>query len=450
MPQRYAVLSIWCVVLLYGMLVALQSGDRRWMDGARLWFPFLAIAAPPYLFMAWRLASRPDDRLGLGLAVVAGVVAPLLIFWFVLSMGRVKEQPALNLFVGLLFFNFTLLAALFLFVPLQIRLALGAWRTLHASSGLGAIVLGALVAGVYAALASSIAPGLMASAEHEDSRIAYSENTARRHLGRVYRCLWRLAGPGGVNGFPATDDALRSLGDECWDPTLAPGGTEYGTAYEFRYQPGRPDADGRIRSFGISTNRRSDRRSYTDSYYIDETGLLRHSKSGWATANTPLARNVDLEALPALLGLLDAYRIVHGRLPARLMPYRPYDNLSIGPNDLVIPSGVGPPVRELLAARDSATRLRLDSSVLEYLPTSIPAEGSEQTCILRIVRDQPTVSTARSYFVDREGRIHGTGELRDATADDPIASPGEFRLERRAQVRDEYLTKWRAGDGSSP
>jgi hypothetical protein len=312
------------------------------------------------------------------------------------------------------------------------------------------VLVGALAAVAYFVLAGSVARPLMANAQQAARRGEYSEDTAKRHLSRVYRCLWRIAGPGAVNGFPATEEELRALGSDCWDPAIAPGGGEYGTAYEFRYRPGPRHAGGRIRSFGIATKRRSDRRSYTDSYYLDEQGLLRHSRSGWATAEASLARNGDLEELPALVGLLDAYRLLRGRPPARLLPYRPYDNLTIGPNDLVIPEGIGPPVHELLDAPEGTTRLRSYSSVLEYAPQPATAASTTPTYTLAVRRQHRDVHTKRSYFVDVDGGIHATGEPRDATANDPLAVPDEFRFERRSQVRDEFVRQWRASTGANP
>src|SRR5919109_1317151 len=76
---RTAGFSIACLVLIYVLMVLLQSGDRRVLEGARLWLPFLVASLPPYLIILWRLGERPNDWLGLGLAVAFGTLSVVLL-----------------------------------------------------------------------------------------------------------------------------------------------------------------------------------------------------------------------------------------------------------------------------------------------------------------------------------------------------------------------------------
>src|SRR5205823_2866037 len=187
------------------------------------------------------------------------------------------------------YWHVTLLTAFVVFVPLQVKLARGAITTLAqagAPGAAGAIGLGVLLVVAYMALAAKLAKPMGSYSSREATRSAYAESVVWQHLTRVYKCLWREAGPGAGKGFPVSEATLRALGPDCWDPAVAPGGSAYGTHYDFRYLPGPPDPDGRVRSFGLATRKRTAPGHFTQSFYLDQLGILRRSVRDWATQET--------------------------------------------------------------------------------------------------------------------------------------------------------------------
>jgi hypothetical protein len=431
---RLTLMSLGCLGLLYAMMVVFQSNDRPWLDGARMWLPFLVATVPPYLIILWRLAGRPADPVGLGLAIGCGVLAVVLLVAFVVNMATVKEQPALNLFVGLLFWHLTLLTAFVVFAPLQIKLVATAFSTLAssgASRAASTIGLGILFTMVYVGVARGFVGPLAEGTSESARRSEYSESTASKHLFKLYTCLWRDAGSGAANGFPASEEELRARGAECWDPATAPGGTAYGTHYEFKYFPGAPEADGKIRSFAIATKKRNAPGSWTDSRYLDHLGVLRRSVERWATAETDRIESFKHGIIPELMGLLDAYHDAHGAYPVRLL--HPSKRDSAGPHDLVMQQG-------MLSARGTDTvgdTTVVDSYFgrLVYTPHLGTTDGPASTYTASLRSEWDGIHNLRSYFVDADGRIHGTGENRDATAADPEAPAIEWPPGARASAR---------------
>jgi hypothetical protein len=436
---RTAGFSIACLVLIYVLMVLLQSGDRRVLEGARLWLPFLVASLPPYLIILWRLGERPNDWLGLGLAVAFGTLSVVLLIGYLVAMGSVKEQPALNLFVGILFWHITLLTALVVFVPLQVKLVWNASTTLWAS-GAGRTVSAIGVSGVLAMAYMTMGAGLLKPLTKRSAAVSdrteYAASTATDHLFKLYKCLWREAGPRAAKGFPASDEALRA--SPCWDATTAPGGTAYGTHYAFRYFPGAADSDGVIRSFGMATKKLNRWGTWTDSYYIDHLGIYRHSVQEWATATTDRIESFKHGIVPEFMGMLDAYHDVHGAYPARILHSSQAD--SAQPNDLVIPE------RELLARGTeqtaSSTIVDCYNARIAYTPVVDPGSGKATAYTFSIRGSFEGIHDLRSYFRSTDGRVHGTGENRDATEADPVAPDIEWVPRLREQTRDRLRTRF--------
>jgi hypothetical protein len=417
------------------MLILGQSRDRSWIDGARMWLPFLAATVPPYLIILWRLSVSRHDAIGLGLGIACGALAIVLLAGFVVSMATVKEMPALNLFVGLLYWNFTLLAAFIIFVPLQIKLISSSYAVLL-DSGMGRAVsvtgVGVVAVAAYLFMAAGFLRPLAAGTAEASRRTEYSQTAATRHLFKLYRCLWREAGPGAVNGFPPSEDVLRARGPDCWDPEQSPGGTGYGTHYDFRYLPGAPGADGVIRSFAIATKKRNRRGTWTDSQYLDHLGILRTSVEAWATAETQRIESFKRSLVPEMMGLLDAYHDVHGRYPSRI--FHSSEAAESGPYDLVIPQGTLS-ARRTQAGPDGTTIVECYMAEVVYTPVSAGEGGGTKAYTLTFPTQGEGIHDLRSYFVDTDGHIHGTGEQRNATADDPVAPGNEWTPRWREETR---------------
>ena len=430
---RLTLLTVACLGLLYVMMVVFQSNERPWLDGARMWLPFLVATLPPYLIVLWRLNGRPDDPVGLGVAIASGVLAIAMLVLYIVKMATVKEMAPLNLFVGLLFWHITLLTALVIFVPLQIKLIVSAFSTLSSVDG-GRVAmtvgLGLVFGLTYTSVASAFVRPLAAGVDKAARRSTYSQSTATKHLFNVYICLWRQAGPGAVNGFPESEEALRSRG-ECWDPTTAPGGSAYGTHYKFRYFPGPRDADGVIRSFALATRKRNAPGNFTDSYYLDHLGVLRRSVEGWATETTDRIESFKSGVIPELIGLLDSYHALRGAYPVRLFHESQKD--SAGPHDLVIPQGAFSTRGTELA--DDATVIDTYAARIVYRPQLSGSGGPASAYTVSIRSERKGIHDIRSYFIATDGRIHGTGEDRDATEADPVAPDREWPPNARESAR---------------
>lgn len=434
-PVRLTLWSVGCLLFLYVLMILFQSKDRSWIDAGRMWLPFLVATVPAYLIILWRLSLRRDDAIGLGLAIACGALAVLLLVGFVVSMAQVKEMALLNFIVGLMYWHVTLLTAFVVFVPLQIKLITSSYGVLL-ESGVGHAVGvtggGVFAVAVYLTMAIGLLRPLAKGTAEASRRTEYSETAATAHLFKLYKCLWREAGSGAVNGFPASDEVLRARGPDCWDPKHSPGGTGYGTHYDFRYLPGAPDASGVIRSFAIATKKRNRRGTWTDSFYLDHLGILRRSVKEWASAETNRIESFKRSVLPELVGLLDAYHDVHDRYPTRILHSSQADQA--GPHDFVIPKG------ELLAKRtrpgpNGTTIIERLRSEFVYAPVSSDDGNGTKAYTLAFRTEAKDIRDLRSYFVNTDGRIHCTGEERNATAADPVAPENEWVPGLRERTR---------------
>lgn len=439
-PLKLALMSMAVLGLIYALMILFQSDDRPWVDGAKMWLPFIVATVPPYLIIFWRLAGRSGDAFGLGLAVVCGVLSILLLARYLFGMASVKEMAPLNLIVGLLFWHVTMLTAVVVFVPLQVKLVTSAFAVLsssgRAASGIGS---GVIFAVAYLVVGSGLFRGLGDNTVGVGRSSSYTETAPTTHLFKLYKCLWREAGPGAVNGFPESEEALRSRGAPCWDPTIAPGGSAYGTHYEFRYSPGPRDPDGVIRSFALATKKRSAPGRWTDSFYLDHLGVLRRSVEGWATAETDRIESFKRSIVPRVMGWLDAYHDVRGAYPVRILHHSQKDQAQ--PHDMVVPDG------EMLARAtepgpDGTTIIPMYEGRISYAPQRAAPGGGAAAYTISIRSTAEGLRDLRSYFVDAQGRIHGTGEEREATAADPIAPGGEWAGEARAQTRQRVAARF--------
>lgn len=416
-PLRLALISLGEVILLYLLLTVFQAQGRQLRDSAQIWLPFLVFSAPAYLLITWRLATRPEGPLGLAFAAAVAVGAILLLAGVVVRFAA-AEWGLLVVLLAIAQFNVTSLVAFALFVPTQAKLASSSIALLKATGWFpGGLWAGAALAVVYVALAFVSIRPLQHAASTRRTNTVYSDEKAQSHVLRVYRCLWRIGGPQASNGFPASEDSLRALGSDCWDPTDAPGGGP-GTYYDFRYVPGPPTADGRIRTFALMTRNRG---SPARPIYLAEDGLMRRAQKGWASARSRYSDAIAAKFIPEFMASLDEYRTQHGVYPSRIVV--PNGAAAPAQGEISLPQQLG--VRSVTAGPEGASLLDLGTRTATYIPRA-SADGVVTRYTLSYPARYDSLRDLRSYFVDEEGRIHGTGENRAATAADPIAPDNEW------------------------
>jgi hypothetical protein len=426
---RLALWSVGVLLAVYVMMILFQSRERPWLDAAKVWFPFLAATLPLYLIIAWRMSGRPTDSVGLGLAAAAGTLGFVLPIIYIANAMKVESHwVGIAIFAFVISWHITALVIFVVYMPLQAKLAFGAFKAL-ASLGpmrtLGSLAIGGVLVLAYMAVSAPFVGSLIAASKQAERNSEYSTQTSGQHLEKVYACLWKVAGPGAANGFPASEEALRALGPECWDPVLAPGGSGYGTGYDFRYEPGPPDAGGVIRTFAISYRARKAPGAFADSRYIDQTGLNRQASEGWATASTTRIESAMRSHIPEIMGALDAWHDLNGTYPARIVSHMTPD--SAGPYDLVLWEGLFGS-RSVTSAPDGTSSIEFSRGELRYTPRFATGHegGGAAGYSVSIPRNAADHHAFRSYLILDGGRIHATGEPRDATEADPLAPSIEW------------------------
>jgi len=416
-PLRLAAISLAEVILLYLLLTVFQAQGRQLRDSAQIWLPFLAFSAPAYLLITWRLAARPDSTLGLAFAAAVAVGAILLLAGLVIRLAA-AEWGLLVVLLAIAQFNVTSLVAFAVFVPTQVTLASRSIALLKARGSFsGGLWVGAALALAYVALAFVAIRPIQRRARARRAETVYSDEKAQSHVLRVYRCLWRIAGHRASNGFPSSEGSLRALGSDCWDPTEAPGGAT-GSYYDFRYIPGPPAPDGRIRTFALMTRNRG---FPARPIYLAEDGLMRRAQKGWASARSRYSDAVAAKFIPEFMASLDVYRTQHGAYPSRIVV--PSGGAASARGEISLPQQLG--VRSVTPGPDGASLLDLGTRTVTYVPHP-SADGVVTRFTLSYPARYDSLRDLRSYFIDEEGRIHATGENRPATAADPIAPDNEW------------------------
>jgi len=347
-------------------------------------------------------------------------------------------------------------------VPAQFKLLTRAWSAYIATPGHGGawlVAAGVLALG-YVGAVTALTGRFDRHVQEVHRRTAYSPEPVERQLRRIYACLWRQAGPGAVNGFPPSLDALEAMGADCYSAEDAPDGSAYGTYYDMIYRPGVPDVDGRIRRFVLMTRRRTAPRNWTESKYLDEGGVFRTSVTGWADKSTRI-ESYARTFLTDFRWVLEEFRAKHPDqgYPLRVLGAAQVD--SERPGDLVYPDRSGDPrvgdprvgaeyVREpghddsVSVLRTGTLERAYDSLRIAYRPVHA-ADGRVRSYTLDVRSGRRDLRDYRSYFVDAEGRIHATGEDRSATAADPLVASGELDAQHLYERAPKERWEWLAG-----
>jgi hypothetical protein len=160
-------------------------------------------------------------------------------------------------------------------------------------------------------------------------------------------------------------------------------------------------------------------------------GIIRRSVERWADANTDRIESFKRSVIPDILGVLDAYHDVHGAYPVRMLPLSEKDKA--GPYDLVL-SDASMSTRSVSAGPDGTTLIERHDARLVYAPV-LASKGGATAFTVTVRGDYDSIRDLRSYLVDVDGRIHATGENRDATAADPVAPDLEWAPGARENTR---------------
>lgn len=424
---HWVYVSIAALAALYLLWVILQV-VRPAALGAGMMLPFFVLALLPYAYIALRLRADPHASHALGLAVYAGMASIAAI-------------------IGAYLFIFMKLSPFVAIMLTPVFLVFGAFGLIQA--GLIRAALAALAADgqIVRGLASGLVPVLLLvlaytmlgwpavrGLDRVHRNTSFSETTAQKHLAQVYRSLWRQAGPGAVNGFPASAEGIARDG---WDETVLPGGSAYGTYFDWRYEPGPPEADGRIRSFLVAVKKRSRRRAFTDSYSLDEKGTLRRSVEGWAGRDARVYYETNT-SLAALMAMCDAYHELHGCYPRRLVMVRPPQ---AKPGEMALPhNSYIAPARIEYRPDGTSDVYRYNTGPAGF--SYRPQQGERpQAYTVNYPGERSYTNNMRSYFTDEAGRVHVTPEPRDAHDGDPLDETEEFKNQRAQSLEwaREYL-----------
>ena len=423
-PLRWTLISMAGIAILSGIGLLLQT-LRPARVAAPMSLPFVALVLLPYVYAACRLRAAPADPGTLGLLVFVAIALVAVIaftFWFLcFRISPLVAILAVPVYLPLAVFSLSQLALVIACVH-ALAQTHALWRAVWASLlPISACML----------LVMFIGHPLARWADRFRMRTDYSISIAQQHMLNLFAALKERAGPGAVHGYPRDLAELVALGPPAWDPAFAPDGTTSGTAYDFRYQPATPDADGRVRGFRIITKKRVPRRAFTESFSMDQDGVLRRSSLDWASDADRIEYETSL-AFATFVGMCDAFHELHGCYPPRLIKLR---EPGAGPGAMMLPSNTYiAPVR-LDVRPDGSTIIREggDIETITYLPDESPnARPARYRAWYRARRR--SVGDVRSYVIDQQGVVHVTAEDRAATADDPVVISTEFDR-RRADGR---------------
>jgi len=235
----------------------------------------------------------------------------------------------------------------------------------------------------------------------------------------AYTCLWRVAGPSAVRGFPATLGA-------CEWPNAAPGSAAYGSGYLLEYHPTHRGNDNRALGFALVTIDAGHRNG--ESFYLDESGAVRRAVGERATPTSPVWVRTGCSDLEGVTRALEQYRTANPTVgyPVRIAHYDPtHDSsgdgvlrsLMMRPTDSITTLGDGSTEigfaigRRALIYRRVAGRYTLSL----FTPDSLPPRDTT-------LMNDPRLDLLRNFFRDSTGNLHVTGEQRQATAVDPLRS----------------------------
>lgn len=264
---------------------------------------------------------------------------------------------------------------------------------------LGAAALGVLALLSLSATGANVARYL-GSPERRTALQTAARGEARMHFRRLQRCL-RLVAASSPRGLPR-DLALLPREGPC---DVAGDLSRSFPGYDVRYEPGEPDAAGRLARFSLSVVPLDPKRRSYDGWRSDESGVVYHAPAG----PEPAAADDALLGLQTLVVCIESTRLRSrdGGYPGSLE--------ALGPEGARCLSRSGPLGEfeaALLDGEDQGHRF-----VYEVLRGR--ADGPARSYRLDVRPIAYGRPFTRSYLCDPGGRLHFTDEDRAAQASDP-------------------------------
>jgi hypothetical protein len=137
-----------------------------------------------------------------------------------------------------------------------------------------------------------------------------------------------------------------------------------------------------------------------------------------------------------MVGLLEAYHDVRGSYPLRIL--HTAKRAAAGRHDLVIPEGTVPS-HETTPGPDGTTIIDCRDFQIVYWPVVAGGDTVPRGYRVSLRGRHGHIRDLRSYLAETDGRIHSTGENREATPSDPEAPDDEWVPGIRQRTRELFV-----------
>ena len=273
-------------------------------------------------------------------------------------------------------------------------------------TGIGATVLYMLFGfGFLASVSTTMGIHAQREKERADRNVPMSTGLARQTIRAIAVCLFRNHMQKPQAGYPASLDPPPN--DWTCDTRFA---ADAVPEHRLAYDPAR-DLSGSITDFELSAVPYARGVNERDPIMIDNRGLL-FVYYGWSReAADPKAVTVSSDLLYSQIKFLRT----------NVEQFIKYKNQGLAPAALN-PDAIGSLGHEIPSIEDGGLRLETRDYETRYFPP--PADDATKFALSAQCKSYG-MNCLRSYFADYDGKIHGTSEPRQATANDPFIGPCE-------------------------
>lgn len=369
-----------------------------------LWMVILWSALPlvPFIVSMVLLSGRSQESKGAG-AGVAAVLFAWGIFWSVLLFFaefyfRLAAEP----------YIWQELVAILVFFPCSVWILISAFR-IASKAGWGVFFLAAAATMVCMVWASHSldSTDYKLARQFEQRRIAaesppfYRPADAEHNVALFAGCLLLNHSAHPERGFPASLDAPPP--DWSCDIKFLPSAVK---EYTMHYIPQVDPADGQVVDFQVLAIPMKKGAPGYYAFMVDRRGLV-FSDTMWGISG-PRVRAATSEARTAKIEELS--RNMENYMQQNSLTAAP---VSLNPDAIRATYGA-----EAHSGGENGTGVEVNNYVVYYLA---PKAANPSRFALSVQCQSYGENCLRSYFLDYGGILHGTGEPRQATADDPPA-----------------------------